>query len=121
MPFAALVGAALGGIGGGGAPPTPNVSGPINDNSPINIAPVGFNMGEIGKQWTEGSSVNGGSGLAWPSRYITGSDGRVSFATSQVTSGIPAQNTLASQGNILKILLGLTAAGIGFALFKGFT
>jgi len=62
------VGQALPGLlGGGGGMPT--MSGPINDRTAINVAPVGVNLGAILNPYNQGSTENGGYGLELLSRW----------------------------------------------------
>jgi hypothetical protein len=59
----------LGGAGGGGVTGAAPSNQEFNPNSPINVAPVGLNLGEILKGYEQGSATNGGSGARLPSRY----------------------------------------------------
>lgn len=67
--FAPLAMEALGGSSASGAPPmAPDNFAPT---SPINVAPVGVNFGEIIKGYEQGGVTNGGSGQRIPSRYAS--------------------------------------------------
>jgi hypothetical protein len=74
-PSGALFGAlnALSGIGSSGGGPK-QISSDMNDRSPINIAPVGVNLGAIIQPFDQGGVSNGGSGLEMLSRYLAGGD-----------------------------------------------
>lgn len=74
----------------------------LADRSPINIAPIGFNLGEILQPISQGSPENGGIGADFMSRY----------------SGASKQNLSASDirsSNLLPILM-IGGAGL-MALF----
>ena len=45
-------------------------SGDIADRSVINVSPVAVNLGEILRNFNEGSPPNGGFGINGPSRYM---------------------------------------------------
>jgi len=70
-PWGAAIGGVVGALGGGGG----GVGGAapsnqeFNPNTPINVAPVGLNLGEILKGYDQGAATNGGSGARMPSRY----------------------------------------------------
>ena len=96
-----------GGGGGGGAPPMPQT---FNPNTPINVAPVGVNLGEILKGYEQGSSVNGGSGARIPSRYAQ------KFMDNAAPS-VPAKSPGLSVSPIL--IGGLVATGlVGYLLLR---
>ena len=48
----------------------------LSDRSPINIAPIGFNLGEILQPINQGSPENGGVGADFMQRYAGGITGR---------------------------------------------
>jgi len=101
------VGGLGGGGGGGGAPPTNQT---FNPNTPINVAPVGVNIGEILKGYEQGSSVNGGSGARLPSRYAQ-------KFIDNAAPNIPAQSLGMSVSPIL--IGGLVATGlVGYLLLR---
>lgn len=100
-------GGGVAGITGGAAPKQMDFS----PTSPINVAPVGVNLGEIIKGYEQGGVTNGGSGARLPSRYA-----------SQYVSGnnnIPADSK--EDGNNTLIIVGAVSAatlGLFYFIFK---
>jgi len=75
---------ASGGSGGGaGAMKDKYNTGALSDKSPVNIAPIGVNVGEILKPYNQGSVENGGFGLEYPSRLMP--------LTASLSSNIPTK------------------------------
>jgi len=58
----------MGDVTGAGAEP---VGLNVSNRTPINVCPIGVNLGEILRPYNEGSVTNGGYGLEIPSRYAT--------------------------------------------------
>lgn len=62
-----------GGAGGGGGLAMPSsATSTLSDRSPINIAPVGFNLGAILQPVSQGGPENGGFGADFMQRYSGG-------------------------------------------------
>lgn len=57
------------GGGGGGLQMASSATSALSDRSPINIAPIGFNLGAILQPMNQGSPENGGAGLDFMNRY----------------------------------------------------
>lgn len=71
LPVGALAGSM--GAGGGASLSMPSsATSALSDRSPINIAPVAFNMGEILQSASQGSPENGGFGSEFMARYAGG-------------------------------------------------
>ena len=69
--FGALAGSV--GAGGGASLSMPSTAtSTLSDRSPINIAPIGFNLGAIMQGMTQGSPENGGLGADFMKRYSGG-------------------------------------------------
>ncbi len=71
-----MIGALAGSVGAGGgglslSMPSSATSS-LSDRSPVNIAPVAFNMGEILQSASQGSPENGGFGSEFMARYAGG-------------------------------------------------
>lgn len=64
---------AVGGIaqGLGSAMGGPVSSGPVSARTPVSIAPIGVNFGEIIQPMNQSSPETGGYGIQFPSRYQT--------------------------------------------------
>ena len=61
------------GAGGGASLSMPSsATSSLSDRSPINIAPIGFNLGAILQPMGQGSPENGGYGMDFMSRYSGG-------------------------------------------------
>ncbi|MFH1931048.1 MAG: hypothetical protein ABIN18_05605 [Pseudomonadota bacterium] len=85
-----MAGMAAGGAGGGGGISLPSsATSSLSDRSPINIAPVGFNLGAIMQPMMEGSPENGGFGVSFMNRYSGSSAGTLSAGTLGATSILP--------------------------------
>ena len=105
--FAAPLMQSLGGSLAGGASGVAMTPDNFNPVSPINVAPVGVNLGEITKGYEQGGVTNGGSGANLPSRYAQ-----------RYTSGnvnIPAESDTNATGNI--VFWGGVAAVVGLGAF----
>lgn len=92
--------------GASAAMPTPMS---FNPTSPINVAPVGVNLGEILKGYEQGSASNGGSGARIPSRYTLRGD-------NQALDVLPASSSApksASPG----VIVGVSVAAMGLAWY----
>jgi len=61
----------------------------LADRSPINIAPIGFNLGEILQPVAQGGPENGGIGADFMSRYSGASAGSLSAASLGASSTLP--------------------------------
>ena len=58
------------GAGGGASLSMPSsATSSLSDRSPINIAPIGFNLGAILQPMGQGSPENGGAGADFMARY----------------------------------------------------
>lgn len=100
--WGAVIGGALGGLGGGGGggPPGTAISS-VDGRARISISPVGVNLGEILKPFTD-SPFNGGRGLIVPSRISR--HGRPSVRPAgSFTAGL--QSIVAGDDNIASIIL----------------
>lgn len=98
-----LLDAITGGIAG---PEAPDMSS-IANRSPINIAPVGVNLGAILQPYDQGSLENGGSGMTTISRYMGAS------------SGSPSVNQVGQQPSIVPIVIAFAVfVGVSYFLFK---
>lgn len=60
------------GAGQGGFSMPSGASGSLSDRSPINIAPIGANLGEILQPVSQGGPENGGIGADFLQRYTGG-------------------------------------------------
>lgn len=115
MSWAAAIPAIQSLAGGGGAAGITGGAAPkqmdFSPTSPINVAPVGVNLGEIIKGYEQGGVTNGGSGARIPSRYAS--------QYVQGNSNIPA-NQKTKGNNELLIVGGISAATLGlfYFLFK---
>ena len=68
MGLGALAGSV--GAGGGASLSMPSsATSSLSDRSPINIAPIGFNLGAILQPMGQGSPENGGAGADFMARY----------------------------------------------------
>ena len=63
---------ALGAGGGYQLQMSAEATSSISDRSPINIAPIGFNLGEILQPVSQGGPENGGIGADFMQRYTGG-------------------------------------------------
>ena len=61
----------------------------LSDRSPINIAPIGFNLGAILQPMGQGSPENGGYGMDFMQRYSGQSAGSLSAASVGAGSVLP--------------------------------
>ncbi len=101
-PWGAALGGVLGGLGGGGGdgPPGTAISS-VDGRARISISPVGVNLGEILKPFTD-SPFNGGRGLIVPSRISR--HGRPSTRPAgSFTAGL--QSIVAGDDNIASVIL----------------
>lgn len=103
---ASSVAQGLGAAAGG-----PTVSGPINDRSQVNVAPVGVNLGQILQPAMQGSATNGGSGARLPSRWAGVTD--AGFRPTQIADSQPTR-----RGGIPWWALALAAGAVGFITVK---
>ena len=62
----------LGGAGGYSLQMSSAAQSALSDRSPINIAPIGFNLGEILQPIAQGGPENGGIGADFMQRYTGG-------------------------------------------------
>jgi hypothetical protein len=70
-----MLGALAGSVGAGGGASLSmpsSATSALSDRSPINIAPVAFNMGEILQSASQGGPENGGFGSDFMARYAGG-------------------------------------------------
>ena len=70
-----MLGALAGSVGAGGGASLSmpsSATSSLSDRSPINIAPIGFNLGAILQPMGQGSPENGGYGTDFMSRYSGG-------------------------------------------------
>ena len=61
----------------------------LSDRSPINIAPIGFNLGAILQPMGQGSPENGGYGMDFMQRYSGGSAGSLTAASLGASNMLP--------------------------------
>lgn len=80
----------IGGASGGASVSMPSsATSALSDRSPINIAPVGFNLGAILQPMTQGGPENGGAGIDFLSRYSGVGVGQLSAGSVGATNYLP--------------------------------
>ena len=82
-----MLGALAGSVGAGGGASLSmpsSATSSLSDRSPINIAPVGFNLGAIMQGMTQGSPENGGIGADFMARYSGQVTGRKASDTQKI-------------------------------------
>lgn len=85
-----MAGMAAGGAGGGGGISMPSsATSSLSDRSPINIAPIGFNLGAILQPMGQGSPENGGYGMDFMNRYSGSSAGSLNAGSVGKTNMLP--------------------------------
>jgi len=93
-----------------GAPAAPAYGSQAN-RTPINVQPIGVNIGEILRPTMEGSVTNGGTSVPLPSRYAPGADIQMNKAGSP-----PAKTSMSVSmpGNAIIWVAGGAAALVAF-------
>jgi len=89
-----------GGVAGGGYNLQSSSEASLSDRSPINIAPIAFNMGAILQPFGQGSPENGGIGADFMARYVGGGQSPGVFS-----KGVNWPLMLAIPGALLAIFL----------------
>lgn len=102
VPVAAIAGAASSAFGA--MSPAPGAPQSFNPNTPINVAPVGVNLGEILKGYEQGSAVNGGSGANIPSRYAQ-------QFMDNAANNVPAKEEPGNGNGQMLLITGIAIAG----------
>lgn len=92
----------LGAAGGTSLQMSSAAQSALSDRSPINIAPIGFNLGAILQPMNEGSPENGGAGMDFMRRY-TGAG--VGTSASDITSSNLLPFILMGGGGLVLLLV----------------
>jgi len=108
--WGAVAGAALSSYtqsqsGGGGGAEMSKVDAAMSDRSPINIAPVGVNLGSILQPFNQGAPENGGYGIDRPGAMMP------VYGDSQ-SANLIMGNEKAAQANKQIIIASLALAGL---------